>query len=140
MSLTEINGDLFTSNDSLAHCVSKDFVMGKGIALILKSKFGKVQHLKSQDQGIGGCAVIANDDYFIYYLVTKEQYFHKPTYETLHSSLVKMKEHAIANNVKAISMPRIGCGLDRLNWEKVKLIIQEAFKDTDIKITVYTLE
>lgn len=34
---------------------------------------------------------------------------------------------------------RIGCGLDRLDWDKVSAILGEVFEDTDIKITVYTL-
>lgn len=34
---------------------------------------------------------------------------------------------------------RIGCGLDRLQWEHVSAMIEEVFEATDIKITVYTL-
>jgi len=34
---------------------------------------------------------------------------------------------------------RIGCGLDRLDWDKVSAILGEVFEGTDIKITVYTL-
>lgn len=34
---------------------------------------------------------------------------------------------------------RIGCGLDRLQWENVSAIIEEVFEATDIRITVYTL-
>lgn len=33
-------------------------------------------------------------------------------------------------------MPRIGCELDKLNWDKVKEIIQEVFVDTDVEILV----
>ena len=33
-------------------------------------------------------------------------------------------------------MPLIGCGLDRLQWEKVSEIVQEVFKDIDIEIVV----
>ena len=36
-------------------------------------------------------------------------------------------------------MPRIGCGLDKLNWKNVKNMIKEIFKDTDIAIEVYYL-
>jgi hypothetical protein len=44
-----------------------------------------------------------------------------------------MKNHAIKNNVKIISMPRIGSGLDKLNWDSVKNTII----DTDIKINIF---
>lgn len=50
-----------------------------------------------------------------------------------------MKSHCLKNGVTDLSMPRIGCGLDRLQWENVSTIIEEVFEATDIRITVYTL-
>ena len=35
-----------------------------------------------------------------------------------------------------IAMPKIGCGLDQLNWQDVEGIIREVFADTDIEILV----
>ena len=48
--LSEVKGDLFScpSSASLAHCVSEDMHMGKGIATLFKQKFGGVGELKSQ--------------------------------------------------------------------------------------------
>lgn len=45
-----IFGDLFMSplTSSLAHCVSEDLHMGKGIATIFKKTFKRVEQLKSQ--------------------------------------------------------------------------------------------
>ena len=40
------------------------------------------------------------------------------------------------NGINKIAMPMIGCGLDKLNWDKVSQIIKETFKDTDIEILV----
>lgn len=50
MTFTEKCGDLFTSppTASLAHCVSEDLHMGKGIATIFKKEFGRVGELKAQ--------------------------------------------------------------------------------------------
>jgi hypothetical protein len=46
----EIHGDLFTaaSTTSLAHCVSRDMHMGKGIATLFRDKFGQINELKKQ--------------------------------------------------------------------------------------------
>ena len=71
------------------------------------------------------------------YLVTKERYFHVPTYESLKSSLAHMKEHMLRFNITNLAMPQIGIGLDKLEWEKVKEILCELFSETNIKITVY---
>ena len=48
--LVEVKGDLFKcpSSSSLAHCVSEDLHMGKGIATIFKKEFGRVDQLKAQ--------------------------------------------------------------------------------------------
>ena len=42
MSFPEIRGDLFSVavDVSLAHCISRDAAMGKGIAVIFDKKFG----------------------------------------------------------------------------------------------------
>ncbi|XP_037055476.1 ADP-ribose glycohydrolase OARD1 [Peromyscus leucopus] len=87
----------------------------------------------------GEVAVLKRDGRYIYYLITKKRASHKPTYENLRKSLEAMKSHCLKNGVTDLSMPRIGCGLDRLQWENVSAIIEEVFEATDIKITVYTL-
>jgi O-acetyl-ADP-ribose deacetylase (regulator of RNase III) len=60
-----------------------------------------------------------------------------PTYESLEASLISMKNHMVANDVKELAIPQIGCGLDRLKWEQVEESIQRVFGDTDITVTVY---
>lgn len=77
---------------------------------------------------------------YIFYLVTKEKYNYKPTYTTLKSSLIKMKDIILEKKVNELAMPKIGCGLDNLNWPRVKNIIQDVFKDTQVKIKIYELE
>ena len=46
----EIKGDLFSceKDTSLAHCISADVHMGKGIAVTFKKMFGGVDDLRSQ--------------------------------------------------------------------------------------------
>ncbi|XP_019851965.1 PREDICTED: uncharacterized protein LOC100640414 isoform X2 [Amphimedon queenslandica] len=132
--------DLFDSpaSSSLAHCVSEDMHMGKGIAVAFKKKFKRVDQLLEQGVKTGGVAVLEDNKRYIYYLVTKKKYFHRPTNDTLKSSLSVMREHIVANGVKELHMPLIGCGLDELDWyTDVAYMIDEIFKDIkDLKITV----
>ncbi|XP_067303408.1 ADP-ribose glycohydrolase OARD1 [Pseudorasbora parva] len=139
--LLHMRGDLFTcpSTDALAHCISEDCRMGAGVALLFKKKFCGVEELLAQEKQPGQCAVLKRSGRFVYYLVTKKKYYQKPTYDILRKSLVSMREHCLANGVNSISMPRIGCGLDKLKWEHVSSIITEVFQDTNITITVYTI-
>lgn len=52
----EVNGDLFSasSNTSLAHCVSQDMHMSKGIATLFRDRFGQVNELKNQSTFLTG--------------------------------------------------------------------------------------
>lgn len=82
-------GDLFAAGPdiSLAHCVSRDLEMGKGIAVRFKNLFGRVDELRAQEKDVGQVAVLPplvdGDKRHIFYLITKERYFGKPTYATL---------------------------------------------------------
>ena len=138
--LRQVIGDLFTCQDSLAHCVSEDFKMSAGIAKIFRDKFKRVDELTSQCKQKGEVAVLDEGDRYIYYLVTKRRYFNKPTLFDLKSSLIDLKKHALQNDVKRIGMPLIGCGLDKLKWYDVEKLVREVFKNTHIAITVYKLE
>ncbi|XP_069489629.1 ADP-ribose glycohydrolase OARD1 [Ambystoma mexicanum] len=137
----DVKGDLFScpATDSLAHCISEDVRMGAGIAVLFKRKFGGIKELKNQNKKTGEVAFLKDGDRYIYYLITKKKASDKPTYESLHKSLEAMRSHCLANGVKCLSMPRIGCGLDRLQWEQVAEILEKVFAVTDITITVYSL-
>ncbi|XP_037334290.2 ADP-ribose glycohydrolase OARD1 isoform X1 [Pungitius pungitius] len=139
--LRYVSGDLFScpEDQALAHCISEDCRMGAGIAVMFKEKFKGVEELKEQKKLTGNCAVLKRDGRFVYYLITKKKARQKPTYDSLTQSLEDMKSHCLENGVTRISMPRIGCGLDRLQWSRVSEILEEVFKTTDISITVYSL-
>lgn len=137
--------DLFSvSNDYyLAHCISGDFAFGKGIVVEINKRFNMKKKLKEEFPNFieeymhyyrikGECILIDR----VLNLVTKERYYQKPTYESISQALEMMKRVCIANNINKVAMPTIGCGLDRLKWNKVSKIIKEIFEDTDIEILV----
>lgn len=137
-------GDLFhmPREHCLVHCISADFALGAGIA----KQFDRIYHMRfklnnrygdiSQKERIGNTYLVDN----VFNLVTKERYFHKPTYETLTKCLVEMREIIQQLQIKKIAMPKIGCGLDRLQWGKVEQIIKDVFADMDVEIVVNEFE
>ncbi|CAF4374547.1 unnamed protein product [Rotaria sp. Silwood2] len=135
----EVQGNLFSASStiSLAHCVSTDMNMSKGIATQFRNQFGRIDDLKRQNIGVGGCAYIYVENRHVFYLITKQRYFHKPTLKTLEASLISMRDLCIQNNINQLAMPCIGCGLDKLQWSQVKELIQSIFGQVDIEITIY---
>lgn len=145
MTYTEINGDLFSVPQGyyLAHCISGDFALGAGIA----KKFDSVYNMRFKlfrnfpiDEGkkydwVGSALLVDN----VFNLVTKPRYFHKPDYDTLYETLVDMRDQCEEFDITKLAMPKIGCGLDRLDWGRVQEIIQEVFDNTDIDILISIL-
>uniref|UniRef100_A0A914VF27 Macro domain-containing protein n=1 Tax=Plectus sambesii TaxID=2011161 RepID=A0A914VF27_9BILA len=145
MLLTERKGDLFKDAEegaALAHCISEDCRMGKGIAAIFKKNYGGVSELLKQvrdGKKTGTAAVLRRDERLVFYLITKRIYSDKPTYESLESSLMDMKNELLTAGVTKLAIPKLGCGLDGLNWHQVKAIIERVFEDTDVDVVVYLL-
>ena len=143
MIFKEINGDLFESDEkyTLVHCISADCAMGAGIAKTFDDRMPKMKKLLKrtirENNMQGYFAILYQGERNVINLITKERYWHKPTYSSLKASLLNAKKIAIRNDIKYLAMPVIGCGLDRLQWSKVSVIIKEVFADTDIEIVVY---
>lgn len=153
MVFKEVNKDLFTTSDdyALAHCISADFALGAGIAKEFDKNFCCRDHLfsifkaswtprwdKTKERFRGGSVVIF-DTRTIFNLVTKRNYYDKPTLTTINNALIWMKEQCEMLNINKVAMPRIGCGLDRQKWSDVKALIEAVFSDTDIEILVCSL-
>lgn len=155
MIIKEVKKDLFTVSDdyALAHCINADFALGAGIAKEFDKRFNLRNRLfslfpkswvsrwdKTKEKYRGGCitvGVLLQDPApYIFNLVTKRNYWDKPTLITIKNALVWLKEQCEIYNIKKIAMPQIGCGLDRQDWSDVEKLIKEIFKDTDIKILV----
>ena len=145
MIFNEVQKDLFTVPQGyyLAHCISGDYALGAGIA----KTFDKVYNMRfklhrdyaipdgEKYANVGRALLVDN----VFNLVTKQRCFHKPTYDTLYETLLDMKEQCDNFDIEKIAMPLIGCGLDRLDWEQVKDVIEDVFGETDIEILVCKL-
>ena len=73
---------------------------------------------------------------WIYNLVTKQKYFHKPIYGSLKNSLTLMRDHAQAHRVKDVRLANLGCNLDKIQSQIVHKNLLEVFQQTDVSITV----
>lgn len=140
--------DLFSVSDDyyLAHCISADFGMGKGIVVEFNKRFNMKNRLQVKDPDylyrynqhrIGGDCILEGR---VLNLITKERYWMKPTIITMRLALQKMKQICFENNITKVAMPTIGAGLDRLAWSDVSKQINDVFDDTDVDILVCKLK
>lgn len=135
----EIKMNLFDCDSKyyFAQCISLDCAMGKGIA---KTFLEKEPNMKRELLNVIDKANI-NVPHVILYknvfnLITKKKFNDKPTYYTLYECIKQMKEICINNNINHIATYKLGCTRDRLNWNEVKFMIENEFKDTDIEIII----
>ena len=145
MVIKEEKRDLFTVPQGyyLAHCISGDYALGAGIATQFVEVYNMRYKLHSQYPipngekfaNVGKALLVDN----VFNLVTKARCFHKPTYDSLYKTLVDMKDQCEEWDITKIAIPYIGCGLDRLEWNKVRDIIEDVFEDTDVEILVCSL-
>lgn len=123
----------------LAHCISADFALGAGIAKtfdeVYNMRFKLFREYNNYEYDGGDALLIDN----VFNLVTKPKGYHKPRYESVREALETMKDIMEENATTKLAMPKIGCGLDRLSWDKVYEIICEVFQDMDVEILICEL-
>ena len=134
--------DLFTVPQGyyLAHCISGEYALGAGIAkqfvenYNMRFKLHKNYPIPDGEKfaNVGQALLVDN----VFNLVTKARVFHKPTYESLYDTLLDMRVQCENLDISRLAIPLLGCGLDKLNWEQVKDIIEDVFDSTDIEILV----
>lgn len=164
MIYTEIKGDLFQHfqkignntfilpadrNIAYAHCIANDGNYGAGIAPIFISKIFQSdtfvkRFLKEnpwKGHGWSLCFNRLNGDHYLLEveLITKEFTYGKPTYETITEALKHLRFECGQYDISILRIPKIGCGLDGLDWNIVSSIIKNIFKDSFIDIEVYYL-
>ena len=143
----EVQQDLFSvpKDYCLAHCISADFKLGAGIAVEFNKRFNCKQELYklfpatwisywdgTQEKFRGTCKRTGR----VFNLITKRNYWNKPTLLTIRNALIVMKKLCLNNQINKVAMPKIGCGLDKCNFDDVRKIIKDVFANVDMEILI----
>lgn len=124
-----ISGD-YTANDNMSHMFDTNYNMTHK----LHRNYAIPEGMKSANVGR---ALLVDD---VFNLIIKSRYFHNPTYDFLYDSLVDMREQCEEFEIKKIAMSVWGGGIERLEWEHVKDVIEDVFSETDIELRIYNDE
>lgn len=143
-------GDLFTHKNTIpvVHCISeKGNIMGMGFAKQLANRYPNLisntrQLISSLNISYPNLLSLSELDITgthyrqIVNLITKDHHYSKPTYHTLKHTLMQLKWLVETYDIEEICMPLIGCGLDKLQPDKVIKLLK-AYIPYDVKCYVY---
>jgi len=137
--IKEIEGNIFDSpvDFAIAHCISSDFRMSKGIAREICQRYNVRNKLPPVTTYVGDTITTKHGSRTIFHLITKKFFFDKPTYTDIRIAIEKLKTEAIKNNQFKIALPIIASGLGGRNWPIIKQIIYSEFLDCNIEIFIY---
>ena len=139
-SFVEINGDIFKSefignpNTAILHCVSSDYALGAGIAKEIEARFKVRNTLKDLNRHFYPDCILVNG---IMNMVTKDKYWNKPTYDSFDTALEIACGLCHKCGIDTLIMPRIGSGLDKLDWEICREMIKSRLVNNSINCIVY---
>ena len=126
-------------NIFVVYSISNDWALGKGVAKLLDREFSIKKYYYNNFEKTKVTDVFCTNTVFsLYNLITKEHFWDKPTYDSITDTLVNLKISIIENKLNnyELIMPRIGCGLDKLDWAIIKSIIEDILLDTVPNITI----
>ena len=129
--------------NSIGYCISADAQMSKRFAQFLSESVPRLSRICRRADFLEDQVFPFWDSSsrrYIYKLVTKAKYSDKPDLQTLARTLQIMKAHATMHEISPIAIPKIGCGLDQMNWQDVAKLLRSIFAYLEIQIVVYSLD
>jgi len=136
--IIEIKNNIFDEinkikdNYLLVHCMNMSLSTAKGIVVQIEKRYKVKEKIKEKydkkDVIIGSCLITDN----IANLITKNRVYEKPTYKALSRCLINLYNYCKENDIKTLIMPKICCGLDKLEWPEVRSSLMDIFKGFNI--------
>jgi O-acetyl-ADP-ribose deacetylase (regulator of RNase III) len=140
------NGNIFDSKcEALVNPINCVGVMGKGLAKQFKEKFPTmfVQYKTDCQVGLYSQMQIRIYNYdtknpiYKYIVCFPTKYYWKDASKYLYI-VDGLKQLCIfLPKIKSIAIPKLGCGLGELDWNIVKVLIEEQLKDSNCLIKIY---
>lgn len=132
--ITYTTGDLFEAQaEAIVNTVNTVGVMGKGIALQFKQRFPE-NYLTYKDAceagqvKTGTLLITKGNTLFFKYIInfpTKEHWRNPSKYEYVEQGLDALIEAIKERNITSVAMPPLGAGNGKLEWNKVKQILND---------------
>jgi len=126
--------------DSPAHTIVNPVncvgVMGKGLALAIKSRYPKVFDkyviaCESGEMGIGKLQLVKTTDRWILNFPTKKHWRGASKLEFIEAGLNKFVKTYRRRHIASVAFPPLGCGHGGLKWDKVEPLMRRYLEGLD---------
>ena len=105
---------------AIAHCISADFKLGAGLAKQIKEKFPNYFPTQKEYKQQVLHAQYLGHDKFVFHLIVKPRYFHRPTYRSLRKALLALRDQMNFYLIDKLGIPHLSCGLNKVDWTDVQ--------------------
>jgi O-acetyl-ADP-ribose deacetylase (regulator of RNase III) len=137
-------GDLFAAKDlpALAHGCNCAGSMGAGIAVEFRRRWPDMyaaytQLCKDGRFQPGDVFVWEAPERTIFNLGTQKTWRKKATLAAVEKSLIRLVEIADEKNISRVGLPRIGAGYGKLDWAKVRGILERVGAPAAVTLVVF---
>ncbi|MBP0029836.1 macro domain-containing protein [Roseofilum sp. Guam] len=157
-----VDGDMFFSKmQTLTITVNLQGVMGKGLAARAKSQFPDIfvryreacknkqitanrPYLYKREAALdpdladlGTPLNTLNSLQWFLLFATKRQWRQNSRIEDIEAGLNWIRENAVQEGIKSLSLPALGCGLGKLQWSEVGPLMCHYLSDLGIPVAIY---
>lgn len=146
MSLHFVSGDMWKREaDVRVNTVNCVGTWGKGVALQFKRRYPKafLEHKKAcaaREVVPGKLHVWEAADVTIVNFVTKRHWRDDSRYEDIDAGLVALRKYLEQLGEAVVVVPALGCGHGRLDWTRVRRMVEQMLSDLEAEVYVYSPE
>lgn len=136
--------------EAIAHQANCFCTMRSGIAPLIANKWPEVREVDRETgfgefQKMGYFSVAATPDGHVFNIYGQYHWDrghnqYGTSYSHLGLGLARVRDYLDDHKISSIGLPLIGCGLAGGDWGLVSGLIEEAFKDWEGQVIVYTLK
>lgn len=116
---------------------------GRGLAADFSSRFPENQMRLMEKKNLLGKLIPGNVYWFkpstfplIANMTTKDHWRQNSRMEWLQDGIITLHD-SVDLGIKSIAIPRVGCGLGKLDWQELKPFVLQVFQDVDYDVFIW---
>ncbi|KII66243.1 O-acetyl-ADP-ribose deacetylase 1 [Thelohanellus kitauei] len=123
----------------IAVLFSTDLTMVSGIEKKISENISIIPSLTRSELELGKVVNVPYKKQHVYCMFTRKHWWERSSYSALLTCLKRLLIRVLRNKQKYVFIPRLGCGVDGLDWEDVKSMIKFVFGRTKVQIIALSM-